>query len=93
MAVVNKERTRDTKLSDDLTEILCTEKGISDIALALYRSMESDEQEYTDALYLLWRLLSDQCKKITDLLEGINYNEDRGFYQEECQIPDKILNN
>ena len=64
--------------SDNLTEILCIEKGITDFTLALYRSMESDKKEYTDAAYLLWRLLSDQCSKITKILEVINYEKDHG---------------
>ena len=64
--------------SDNLTEILCIEKGIADFALALYRAMEGDKKEYTDAAYLLWRLLSDQCNKITKILKEINYEEDHG---------------
>ena len=66
--------------SDNLTEILSKEKGISDFAHALYRFTENDNQEYTDAAYLLWRLLSNQCNKITKILEAINYEVNHNSY-------------
>ena len=62
------------EIADKLTDIVFYGDGVADTAKAIFEAMEKNDADYKNAIYLIYRIMEEQCVRIRHIIDEIGKN-------------------